>query len=98
MTQPHCRVYTVTMGMTIGTSFVTRTISKGKLKARMLEVFREIERSGEKLVVTDNGKPVLLVQPIAAGRSVAEVFSDVAGRVEYRGDLNEPTSDEWSES
>jgi antitoxin (DNA-binding transcriptional repressor) of toxin-antitoxin stability system len=86
------------MGMTIGTQPIPRTISKGKLKARMLEVFREIEQSGDKLIVTDNGKPVLLVQPLAAGGTVTEVFSDVAGRVEYRGDLNEPTSEEWAQA
>jgi hypothetical protein len=32
----------------------------------MLEVFREIERKGEKLIFTDNGKPVLLTEPIRA--------------------------------
>lgn len=40
------------------------TVSKGKLKARMLEYFREIERTGEPLVVTDRGKEVLEIRPL----------------------------------
>ena len=33
------------------------TISKTKLKANMLRVFREIEASGEELIVTDRNQP-----------------------------------------
>jgi len=31
-------------------------VTKSKLKARMLEYFREVERTGEPLVVTDHGR------------------------------------------
>ncbi len=41
-----------------------RTVSKSKLKARMLEYFREVERTGEPLVVTDHGREVLEVWPV----------------------------------
>ncbi len=37
-------------------------MSKTELKAHALEVFREIERTGEPLIVTDRGKPVLEVR------------------------------------
>lgn len=39
-----------------------KTVSKGKLKAKMLEYFREVERTGEPLVVTDHGRKVLEVR------------------------------------
>ncbi|TAE91794.1 MAG: hypothetical protein EAZ81_05120 [Verrucomicrobia bacterium] len=39
-------------------------ISKGKLKAKMLEYFREVERTGESLIVTDHGRAVLEVRPV----------------------------------
>lgn len=39
-------------------------ISKGKLKPKMLEYFREVERTGEPLVVTDHGRAVLEVRPV----------------------------------
>ena len=41
-----------------------RTVSKGKLKAKMLEYFREVEASGKPLIVTDRGREVLEVRPI----------------------------------
>jgi antitoxin (DNA-binding transcriptional repressor) of toxin-antitoxin stability system len=43
-----------------------KTVSKGKLKARMLEYFREVEQSGEPLIVTDHGREVLEVRPFAS--------------------------------
>lgn len=39
-------------------------VSKGKLKAKMLEYFREVERTGEPLIVTDHGREVLVVKPV----------------------------------
>lgn len=74
------------------------SISKSKLKANMLRVFREIEESGEELIVTDHNRPVLRIQPIARKRSVEEVFGTFQGNVIYYEDINTPTTDEWPES
>ena len=41
-----------------------KSVSKGKLKAKMLEYLREVEASGEPLVVTDRGREVLVIRPI----------------------------------
>lgn len=38
-------------------------ISKAKFKAKALELFRQIEATGESLVVTDHGRPTLEVRP-----------------------------------
>jgi antitoxin (DNA-binding transcriptional repressor) of toxin-antitoxin stability system len=70
-------------------------ISKSKLKAKMLETFRQLEASGEELIVTDQGKPVLRIIPIKKAASVAEVFGDLQGQVSYLEDLNAPTLSEW---
>ncbi len=70
-------------------------ISKSKLKAHMLQVFRQIEESGEELIVTDHGRPVLRIQPITQKRSVDEVFGSLRGGVIYVEDINTPTLDEW---
>jgi prevent-host-death family protein len=40
-----------------------KTISKSKFKARALEYFREVERTGRPLIVTDHGRPVLKIVP-----------------------------------
>ena len=87
------RVVTVVI---IGNETMT-SISKSKLKANMLRVFREIEESGEELIVTDHNRPVLRIQPIARKRSVEEVFGAVQRKVIYREDIDTPTVDEWAE-
>ncbi len=74
------------------------TISKSTLKARMLQIFREIEQSGQPITVTDHGQPVLKIQPITKKRSVEEVFGTLQGQVVYHNDINEPTLEEWSET
>lgn len=38
-------------------------VSKSRFKARALEFFRQIETSGEPVVITDNGQPTLEVRP-----------------------------------
>jgi len=75
-----------------------KTISKGKLKATMLQVFREIEETAEEVIVTDHGRPVLRIQPLTTGRSVDEVFGPLQGKVIYREDVNAPTEEEWGET
>lgn len=44
-------------------------VSKGKLKSKMLEYFREVERTGEPLIVTDRGREVLIVRPVEDERN-----------------------------
>ncbi len=52
-------------------------VTKGKLKAKMLEFFREVERTGEPLIVTDRGREVLEVRPIAAKKvTAAEILAE----------------------
>ena len=74
-----------------------QTISKSRLKAHMLRVFREIEESGEELIVTDRNRPVLRIQPIASKRSVEDVFDSFQGQLVFHEDVNAPTIDEWPE-
>lgn len=38
-------------------------VSKSQFKARALEFFRQVEASGESVVVTDHGEPKLEVRP-----------------------------------
>ncbi len=77
---------------------MANTISKGKLKAKMLEIFRQVEDSGEELIVTDHGKPVLKIIPIRQKTTVEELFGAVQGRVAYLEDINQPTMNEWEDA
>ena len=74
------------------------TISKSKLKANMLRVFREIEASGEELIVTDRNRPVLRIQPIGSKGTVQDIFDSIEGKVIYHEDINAQTVDEWWEA
>ncbi len=73
------------------------TISKSKLKAQMLQIFRQIEQTGEEVIVTDNNRPVLRIQPIEQKRTVEEIFAPYKGKVIFYEDPDTPTIDEWSE-
>ena len=71
------------------------TISKSKLKAQMLQIFRQIEQTGEEVIVTDNNHPVLRIQPITKKHTFKELFSEYDGQVIYHEDINTPTTAEW---
>jgi antitoxin (DNA-binding transcriptional repressor) of toxin-antitoxin stability system len=73
------------------------TISKSKLKAQMLQIFRQIEQTGEEVIVTDNQRPVLRIQPIIQKKSVEELFAPYQGKVIFYEDPDTPTIDEWGE-
>ena len=38
-------------------------VAKSKFKPRALQYFREVERTGKALIITDRGKPVLKISP-----------------------------------
>ena len=56
-------------------------VSKAVLKSRMLELFRNVEKTGEEIIVTDNGKPVLKVVALQNKKTWAEVFPEGAGKI-----------------
>lgn len=72
------------------------TISKEEFNARMLEILHQIEASGQELIVTDHGKPVLKIVPLREKATVEELFDQYSGQVVYHEDIDAPTTDEWS--
>lgn len=77
------------------------TVSKSVLKARMLEYFRQVEETGEPLIVTDHGRPVLQVVPLQHKRSAEEALAAYRarfpGHARFIGDPDEPTIEEWDD-
>jgi len=47
------------------------TISKLKLKPRVLQYFRQVEKTKKELIITDRGKPVLKIVPYVEDPMVA---------------------------
>jgi len=61
---------------TEGAAMQSRHVSKTEFKARALELFRQVEATGESIVVTDHGKPALEIRPYreAAKRNPLDVL------------------------
>lgn len=72
--------------------------SKSAVKAKLLEYLRKVERTGEELVVTDNGRPVVKIVAVGRRRPASDLFRDLRGRVVYHEDILAPTTDEWPET
>ena len=73
-----------------------RTVSKSALKAKMLEYLREVERTGEELIITDNQRPVLKIVPIAPKNrpTAADIFGAWRAKYVEHGDIMESLPDE----
>ncbi len=44
---------------------MTMEISKSKFKPNALKYFREVEKTGKPIIITDRGKPVLKIIPFS---------------------------------
>ena len=85
------------LGRDLGYNIRMKKVSKGLLKAKMFEFFREVEATGEPLVVTDRGKEVLKLVRITNGaESIDKVFEPFRGKLKFYEDPNAPTTDEWN--
>jgi len=49
-------------------------VSKSQFKAKALEYFRQVEASGESVVVTDHGEPKLEVRRLRTNRQPLELL------------------------
>ncbi len=63
-------------------------VSKSAMKARALEYFRLVERTGQGVVITDHGRPVLKLLPYSADPS--EALAALRGSVIRYDDPTEP--------
>ena len=72
-------------------------VSKGKLKAKMLAYFRQVEETGEELIVLSNNTPTLRIIPIKTKQQVEEIFADLRGKVEISDSVMMPETIEWGE-
>jgi antitoxin (DNA-binding transcriptional repressor) of toxin-antitoxin stability system len=62
-------------------SSTSQQVSKSHFKAHALELFRQVEASGEPLVVTDHGRPTLEVRPYRPARPDADPLEQLRGSV-----------------
>ena len=69
-------------------------ISKAHFKARALEIFRRVQETGEPVLITDRGRPVLRLEPYY-GEDDA-VLASLRGSVRRYEQPTEPVGDnDW---
>ena len=70
------------------------SISKSKFKPRALEYFREVEKTGKTLIITDRGKPVLKIEPYFEEPSeVMKILSNSV--IKYENPTDPVGLDDW---
>jgi antitoxin (DNA-binding transcriptional repressor) of toxin-antitoxin stability system len=71
-----------------------KTVSKSQFKPRSLEYFRKIQQTGEELVITEHGRPVLKVVPFV--EDVEHYFVGLRNTVlKYDRPLDPVGTEEW---
>jgi PHD/YefM family antitoxin component YafN of YafNO toxin-antitoxin module len=71
-----------------------KRVSKSEFKAKALEYFRLVESTGEPMIVTDHGKPVLEVRRYESASLTA--LEELRGSVLFCEDPFEPIGeDDW---
>lgn len=65
----------------------------GAFKAHCLAVMKQVQATGEPVVVTKRGAPVVKVVPAETENN--DIFGFMAGRVKIVGDVESPIPVEW---
>lgn len=66
-------------------------ISKTRFKAQALKIFRRLEKTGESLIVTDRGRPALIVRKYT--RATPEPLTRLRGSVKRFDQPLEPVGE-----
>ena len=73
-----------------------QTIKASEFKAKCLHLMDEVNRTGEEIVITKNGKPVSILKPY---RVIPEtIFGMHAGKIKSKDDLIAPLDIDWDAS
>lgn len=73
------------------------SVSKSRFKAHALELFRQVEKTGRPIVITDRGKPVLRLVPYQDDPSaVLRTLRDTV--VRYDAPTEPVGQDDWESS
>ena len=72
---------------------MSKSLKISDCKARFLSVAEEVARTGERVVVTKRGKPLVDVVPHQAKKK--DAFGILKGRIKIKGDIISPIDVEW---
>ncbi len=75
---------------------MTRTVAAGEFKAKCLKLIDDVNESGEALIVTKRGKPVVEVRPAPRVGKPKSIIGLMKGEIEILGDIISPIEGlEW---
>ncbi len=75
---------------------MTRTVAAGEFKAKCLKLMDDVNDSGESLIVTKHGKPVVEVRPAPRAGKPKSIIGAMKGRITILGDIISPIDGlEW---
>ena len=72
---------------------MARMISKSRFKLRAPSLFRDIERTGKEIIITDRGKPVLKVVPYTEEPEIW--LKSLRGTVKSYTKPTDPLTEDW---
>jgi prevent-host-death family protein len=70
-----------------------KTIKASEFKAKCLHLMDQVERTGEPIVITKNGRPIAQLGPLE--RRPDSLFGAHRGLIEIKGDIISPIDDAW---
>lgn len=71
-----------------------KKVSKSRFKPRALKYFREIQETGQALIITDRSKPVLKIVPYT--ETPEQVLEELRNSIQFYEDPLEPVAeDAW---
>lgn len=72
---------------------MTETTSKSKFKPKTLEYLRKVEETGESLIITDHGRPVVKIEPYRGGEETLRLLRGCV--VRYDDPLEPVAVEDW---
>ncbi len=70
-----------------------KEVSKSQFKPKAFEYFRYVEETGDEVVVTDHGRPVVKISPAAAPDEA--ILQQLRGMVKRYDAPTEPIEAQW---
>lgn len=72
---------------------MTRHVKASECKAKFLSVIEEVARTGQPVVITKRGKPLVDLVPHREKRK--DAFGVLKGKIKIKGDIISPIDVEW---
>ena len=70
-----------------------KQIPSGSFKARCLAIMKKVQMTGEPVIVTKRGTPVVKVVPVQSEKN--DIFGFMTGKFKIVGDIESPIPVEW---